>query len=188
MAQVQDVINGNLGRVGKLNATASGLAVVNISVVATPRLRNQAGEWVDDEAIWTDVTLWGPVATNFVNANLPLGTPLVIIGTRKARKAPAYTNQQNIEVPARVEQTVNASSIAVEITRFVTVTGTEKVQSQGQGQSQQQAPARQQAPAQQQAPATQKSNDIFNDEDSSDIFGSSSASDDSDDIFNDSDF
>ncbi len=181
MAKVTEIIQGNLGRIGELRELNGGNAVLGISVVVTPRVKKN-NEWVDDESIWTDVTLWGDVARNFVASNLKAGTALTVIGTRRARRAEAYTAKDGTEVPERVVQSVNADSVAVDITRWTVVNGTSKVNSGNGAATAASAGAAQPAqpavqPAQPAQPATASNpNDIFGDgaglgTSATDIFG-----------------
>lgn len=175
MALVREIIQGNVGRIGELRELNGGNAVLNVSVAVTPR-KKEGNEWVDDETIWTEVSLWGDVARNFVNSDIKAGTPVVVIGRRSARRVEAYTTKDGREVPEHVEQSVTADSISVEITRWHVITGIDRANNGGGHQS---APAKKQAAkpaAKKKAPATDDlfaggSDDIFGGDDTDDIFG-----------------
>lgn len=131
MAQIKELIQGTVGRIGELRVYGDN-AVLNASVAVTPR-KQVNGEWVDDVPIWTEVTIWGDVARNIAQSDVRPGTPVLIYGTRKARNAEAYQTKDGREVPARVEQSVTADIFAVEITRFSNVTKIEKAVRQDGG-------------------------------------------------------
>lgn len=125
-----EIIEGNFGRAnGELRKTQKGQDVFGFSVVVTPR-RKVGNDWVDDESIWTECTLWGPTAKSFAqavaNGSVRGGTPLIIIGTRRARQADAYVNKNGQEVPARIEQSINVDSVGVQFMPYLTITGTAK--------------------------------------------------------------
>ena len=145
MAKITETIIGALGKSYKLNELDNGNAVLRISVATTPRYKKD-NEWVEAETIWTNVTLWNSLARSFARSNFPNGTPLVIIGTRKARKAAAYTNSQGVEVPEHIEQDVTADSVSVELMPYNTVTSNKF--SHSNGNSQQASHQMQQAPQQ----------------------------------------
>ena len=124
MAQIKELIQGNIGRIWELRVAGTN-AVLNVSVAVTPR-KKQGDEWVDDETVWTEVTVWGDTARNIVNSDIKPGTPVIIYGTRKARLAPAYQAKNGTEVPERVEQSVTADIFAVELTRWHVITKIDK--------------------------------------------------------------
>lgn len=131
MAQIKELIQGNIGRIGELRVVGTN-AVLNLSVAVTPR-KKQGDEWVDDETVWTEVTVWGDTARNIVNSDIKPGTPVIIYGTRKARLAPAYQAKNGTEVPERVEQSVTADIFSVELTRWHVITKIEKANNNNAG-------------------------------------------------------
>lgn len=147
MARITEIIEGNFGRAnGELRQTQSGQYVFGFSTVVTPR-RKVGNDWVDDESIWTECTIWGTTAKVFADAVaagvVRGGTPLIMTGTRRARLADAYVNKNGQEVPARVEQSVNVDTVGIQFLPYLTITGTGKPDGtatpQAGGQSQQQA-------------------------------------------------
>lgn len=180
MAKILEVIEGNLGRSQQLRKTANGQGVMNFSIVATPR-RKQGDNWVDDESIWTECTLWGKAAESFAESIasgvVKPGTPLIGVGQRKARRADSYVNKDGQTVPERVEQSVSLESIGVQITPYTLITGIGKPSGVG-------------APAGGSAPAGNANEQIFDQTAApaateGDIFGSGSAPAAGGDIFGD---
>lgn len=181
MAQITEIIRGNVGRIGDLRELNNGNAVLNLAVAVTPRKR-EGDNWVDDETVWTNISLWGDVARNVINSDIKPGTPVVVIGTRKARVVAAYTTKDGREVPEHVEQNVTADSIAVEITRWNVVTQTGKANNSGGAAG---GAAQTQSTAKAKTSNTAANTNTFTGTDdpfggdSSDIFGKGSSSDDS---------
>ena len=52
------IVCGNLTRAVELRSLASGTAVAEIGLAVNDRVKNAAGEWID-QATFIDVTLWG---------------------------------------------------------------------------------------------------------------------------------
>lgn len=120
-----EVIFANLGKVGELREVGNGNHVINISVVENFR-KKVGGEWVDDVPVWRDVTIWGPEAVNFANSDIKPGAPLMIVGTRRARMADAYTTSDGREIPERSVESIQAKHVGFEINRWNVITGTDK--------------------------------------------------------------
>lgn len=181
---VQEIIEGNVGKINELKTLGNDNAVLNISIANTPS-RKEGDNWVDDETIWTDVTLWGKLATNVANSAIKPGTPVLVVGKRKARRVEAYTSQSGQEFPERVVQSITADHFAVQVNNWHLVTETDKAaKGSFSGASNNNSSASKTAPKQTQ---TQK-DDIFDQTapatNTDDIFGGSDSADD-DDIFGD---
>lgn len=50
---------GNVGGDPEIRFTQSGKAVASFSIANTPRKKNAAGDWEDDETLWLRVNVWG---------------------------------------------------------------------------------------------------------------------------------
>lgn len=78
-------IIGNLADDPELRFTQSGVAVAKLRMAMTPRDKNAAGEWVDGEPFWQDVTCWREMAEN-VAETLHKGDRVVVFGRMKQRQ------------------------------------------------------------------------------------------------------
>lgn len=107
-----EVFTGRVGQVRDLNELPNGNCVVSFSVAETPRIKDNSGNWTDGTTVWTDVSVFGDEARNFVRSVKP-GTFVTVIGSRRARE---YTPKDSTE--KRVVQTVVAEQISVAITKF----------------------------------------------------------------------
>lgn len=180
MAIASDIILGNLGRTQELRELNNNNAVINFSVVHTPRIQEN-GEWKDGEPIWYQVTLWGVEARNFSQSNLAPGTPLVVIGRRKARRVEA-TVRDGREYPERVVEDITAEAVSVHLTRFNTVSS-ERVtnggqsnynqnnSNQGNNNSQNRTTTQSNQSTQNNQATQADPSSIFGDDDGGDIFG-----------------
>lgn len=73
-------IAGNLTADPAVRDTGEGRYVADFTVADTPRHKDQAtGEWVDGEALFQKVAVWGSTAQN-VAATLTKGTRVVVTG------------------------------------------------------------------------------------------------------------
>lgn len=138
LPSVQEVIIGNIGRMGELRELQNDNAVINFAIVTNQRKR-QGDKWVDGEAIWTNCVAWGREARALAAQGFSTGTELIVIGRRSATTRNAYTNSQGQEIPERVEQEVIVDSFGVSVNPFVKVS-VNRVQKNG-AQGGQSAPA-----------------------------------------------
>ena len=78
-------ISGNLTREPEMRYTPSGKPVVSFTVAHnTGRFDKQTNEWVDGQATFIDVELWGGKGENFVNAYAQQGKgPVLVLGQLK---------------------------------------------------------------------------------------------------------
>lgn len=78
-------ISGNLTRKPEMRYTPSGKPVVSFTVAHnTSRFDKQTNEWVDGQATFIDVELWGGKGENFVNAYAQQGKgPVLVLGQLK---------------------------------------------------------------------------------------------------------
>lgn len=78
-------ISGNLTREPEMRYTPSGKPVVSFTVAHnTRRFDKQTNEWVDGQATFIDVELWGGKGENFVNAYAQQGKgPVLVLGQLK---------------------------------------------------------------------------------------------------------
>ena len=132
LPSVQEVIVGNIGRVGELRELQNDNAVINFAI-ATNQRRREGNNWVEGETIWTNCVAWGREARALAAQNFPAGTELIVIGRRSATKRDAYTNKQGEQVPERVEQEVIVNSFGVSVNPFVNVTVTRLQKNGAQG-------------------------------------------------------
>ena len=156
-----EVFTGRVGQIRDLIELPNGNCVVSFSVAETPRIRKDDGTWVDGTTIWTDVSVFGDEARNFVRSAKP-GVFVTVVGTRRAREYEAKDTKEK-----RVVQQVIADQVAISITKFNYVEGIGNVNyaKEGRGGG---APAQtQNAQASQQAsqPAQTTQSDPFNTED-----------------------
>jgi single-strand DNA-binding protein len=75
------ILVGNLTRDPELRYTPSGTAVCDIGLAVNDRVKNSAGEWVD-ETTFVDVTLWARTA-EVASEYLSKGSPVLIEGRLK---------------------------------------------------------------------------------------------------------
>ena len=78
-------ISGNLTKKPEMRYTPSGKPVVSFTVAHnTGRFDKQTNEWVDGQATFIDVSLWGKKGENFVNAYAQQGKgPVLVLGQLK---------------------------------------------------------------------------------------------------------
>ncbi|PXY12792.1 single-stranded DNA-binding protein [Corynebacterium striatum] len=78
-------ISGNLTREPEMRYTPSGQPVVSFTVAHnTRRFDKQTNEWVDGQATFIDVSLWGKKGENFATAYEQQGKgPVLVIGQLK---------------------------------------------------------------------------------------------------------
>lgn len=144
----KEIIVGNIGRVYELRELGNDNAVINFSVVHTPRTFKD-GQWIDGEPVWATVALFGSKARTFARSNLKPGVEVIVIGTRTANR---YTPKDSQE--ERVSESVVADYVGLSINPFTFVekvgflgkgekaaTGTQGGQSQPQSQPQTQPQA-----------------------------------------------
>jgi single-strand DNA-binding protein len=82
--EIHATIVGNLGDDPEMRFTPSGTAVCKFPVANTARKRNDAGEYVDEEPTWVNVTCWRSLAENAVES-LKRGTRVIVHGTMRNR-------------------------------------------------------------------------------------------------------
>lgn len=107
-----EVFTGRVGQIRDLVELAEGNCVVNFSVAETPRIKKEDGTWGDGTTVWTDVSVFGDEARNFVRSAKP-GTFVTVSGSRSARE---YTVKDTSE--KRVVQQVTAEQLAISLTKF----------------------------------------------------------------------
>lgn len=78
MALPTITIVGNLTADAELKFTNSGKAVTNLRVACNERKKNEAGEWVDGESVFLDVTVWKNAEAV---SRLTRGSKVLIVGT-----------------------------------------------------------------------------------------------------------
>lgn len=164
MAQIKELIQGNVGRISELRKVGENNHVITVSIAATPRVK-KGTEWTDGETVWTDVTVWGDTAKNISDSDIKPGTSVLVYGTRVAQEREAYIKKDGTTVEKHVEQKVNAEIFSVEVTRWNTIKQIEKAQRDGAPTpTKSAAAAAVEDPFSGSAKATPTS-DIFNDDD-----------------------
>jgi single-strand DNA-binding protein len=99
----------------KLRTTANGVAVLDIRVATTPRIK-RGEEWEDGGTLWYDVVCWNKLASN-VNDSVAKGDPVVVIGRLYNRVFDKV--EQGTGVVTTVERlTVDAQSVGLDLNRF----------------------------------------------------------------------
>lgn len=85
MSQAVAQIVGTLGGDPELRFTPQGLAVVNMSVAVTERVKKASGDgWEDGETTWYRANAWRQLAENIAES-LKKGDQVVILGRVKNR-------------------------------------------------------------------------------------------------------
>jgi single-strand DNA-binding protein len=94
-------IVGNTGSDPELRFTPSGAAVSNFSVCVTPRVKNQAGEWVNGDPTWYRVNAWRGLAENCAES-ISSGMRVIVQGRLSNRKydAPDGSPRYSLEITA----------------------------------------------------------------------------------------
>lgn len=123
-----EVFTGRVGQIRDLIELANDNCLISFSVAETPRVKKQDGTWEDGVTVWTDVTIFGDMARNFVKSDIKPGTFVTVIGTRSARE---WTPKDSTE--KRVSQNIVANQVSVAITRWHYITGVENVGGDRQG-------------------------------------------------------
>lgn len=107
-----EMFTGRVGQIRDLIELPKGNCVVSFSVAETPRIKKDDGTWVDGTTIWTDVSVFGDEARNFVRSAKP-GVFVTVAGTRRAREYEAKDTKEK-----RVVQQVVADQVAISLTKF----------------------------------------------------------------------
>ena len=109
-----EVFTGGVGKVNDLIELANGNCVVNFSLAETPRVK-VGDNWEDGVTIWTDLSIFGDEARNFVKSVVP-GTRVLVVANRSARK---YTVKDTNE--ERTVQSLVVEEIGILINKFTFV-------------------------------------------------------------------
>jgi single-strand DNA-binding protein len=110
MALPTIVIVGNLTADPELRFTTTGKAVASLRVAASDRKKDPAGQWVDGDKIYLNVTVWNETAEN-VTQTCFKGDTVVVIGKLKQR---SYTAKDGTE---KTVFEVEAESVGAELRR-----------------------------------------------------------------------
>ena len=85
--------------------------VLNFRIAAQDsRFDRKAKEWVEDEANFINVTVWGKKARN-VDESIAVGNPVVVFGYLKMREG--WTNKEQEEMPP--SQYIDALNVGIDI-------------------------------------------------------------------------
>lgn len=110
MALPTIVIVGNLTADPELRFTTTGKAVASLRVAASDRKKDSAGQWVDGDKIYLNVTVWNDTAENVTHTCFK-GDTVVVIGKLKQR---SYTAKDGTE---KTVFEVEAESVGAELRR-----------------------------------------------------------------------
>lgn len=89
---------GSVGRVYDLRTVGQDKQeVIDFTVAMTPRKKID-GEWTDGVTYWLTITAWGKLAKN-ISESFNSGDRVIVYGRTDMK--PAYTNKEQVEVPAR---------------------------------------------------------------------------------------
>jgi single-strand DNA-binding protein len=75
---------GNVVADPELRFTQSGKPVVNFRVAANERRKNEAGEWIDGDSVFLDVTSWR--SPEQINTECLKGTRVIVVGQLRQRE------------------------------------------------------------------------------------------------------
>jgi single-strand DNA-binding protein len=110
MALPTIVIVGNLTADPELRFTTTGKAVASLRVAASDRKKDPAGQWVDGDKIYLNVTVLNDTAENVTHTCFK-GDTVVVIGKLKQR---SYTAKDGTE---KTVFEVEAESVGAELRR-----------------------------------------------------------------------
>lgn len=145
-------VTGRVGSDPELKFMPDGKPVLNFSVVADKKRKDDSGNWVDDKVCWMQAAVWGHAA-NHAAETLAKGMEVVITGALSTRNYQRNDGSQGTSL----DLTVYSIGPSLQWDEFRKVEGN---QSGGAGAPRQQAPQQQnpwQQPAQQ-APQPQQQN------------------------------
>jgi len=77
---------GNLTADPELRCTPGGKSLAKFTVACNDRRKDDAGNWVDGDTSYVDVTAWGPHLSEQCAEALTKGTPVVVTGRLKQRR------------------------------------------------------------------------------------------------------
>ena len=118
---------GNLTADPELRWTQSGKPVTSLRMACNERKKNEAGEWVDGDTLFMNVTVWRNAQA--VSDALKKGSPIIVYGTLK---------QDNVDKDGVKTSyfKVNADDVALQLfDKAGQVTGTQSVTQTGDGWS-----------------------------------------------------
>ncbi|WP_263118590.1 single-stranded DNA-binding protein [Cellulomonas sp. RIT-PI-Y] len=94
---------GNVVAAPEMGVTPSGRRFVRLTVAENQGHRDRnSGEWVEDDATFWPVTLWGDSTENVIQSNIVKGTRVIVLGrTRTANwETPEGDKRSRVEVTA----------------------------------------------------------------------------------------
>ena len=78
-------------------ANAGERQVANLRIAVSDRVRDEGGEWVNTEALYYDVALWGPAAAHATR--LSTGDRVVVHGDLRVGSYPSNRNRDRAAAP-----------------------------------------------------------------------------------------
>lgn len=110
MHEPQIQLTGNLGYDPDVRYTPNGVAVVDLRVGTTPRVK-MGEEWRDGETLWFDVACWKQLAEN-AGGSLKKGDKVTVSG-RLLQKT--WTREDG---SSSVKLVIDATSVGADLSRF----------------------------------------------------------------------
>lgn len=117
--------SGNLGADPELRFTNGGMAVANMRVAVTKRVKQADGSWADGETTWITVKCWRQLAENAAES-LVKGSRIIVTGELKSR---TYDDKDGKSVTVyEVEATDIGPSLSNQAARLQKVNSSNKVE------------------------------------------------------------
>lgn len=89
---VKVILIGNLGKDPEVRFTAGGVAVVNVSVACTEKIKGKDGKWANHTE-WVKLVAWGKTAEN-IGQYLSKGSQIYAEGRYQTRE---WTNKEGVK-------------------------------------------------------------------------------------------
>lgn len=100
-------IIGNLTADPELRHTNAGKAWTTFRVASNERRKNEAGEWIDGDSLYIDVTSWR--AAEQIKEQLTKGSRVIVYGTLRSREYEAKSGEKRTAIE------INAELVAIQI-------------------------------------------------------------------------
>lgn len=78
----------------------------------------EKNDWVEIGTKVQNCVVYGKTADNFIESEIPLGTPLTISGILRGQVSPAYVSKSGVEVEESFEENVNVEELGVSLQWF----------------------------------------------------------------------
>lgn len=114
-------IVGNLTADPELRVTNNGKQWATFRVACNERRKNEAGDWIDGDSLYIDVTSWR--AAEQIKQQLTKGQRVIVYGTLRSREYEAKSGEKRTAIE------INAEAVALQLrdgeTRTITATTTD---------------------------------------------------------------